>query len=29
VRYSQVGKAIVLKLILLFNQVIVHAPTKS
>jgi hypothetical protein len=29
VRYSQVVKAIVLKLILLFNQGIVHASTKS
>jgi hypothetical protein len=29
VRYSQVVKAIVLKLILLFNQAIVHASTKS
>jgi hypothetical protein len=27
--YSQVVKAIVLKLILLFNQAIVHASTKS
>ncbi len=29
VRYSQVVKAIVLKLIVLFNQAIVHASTKS